>query len=183
MFNSNREGVDLIISEAKEIFLAENMVKPTEKDLPRVLNDRIVTAVMNVIADAGIIYLSTKEDVIDLWDSIRAEDESGLGGWLMQSAITWRIRSIPNGNSWNTWCTFLAEAYSQQRSGVDKSAAAVCVDDDTVDRLARLDEFKDILINNPWFTYLVTLQLSWHEIYADLVETGVLNGQVGEGES
>lgn len=185
MFQGNREGVDLIISEAKSIFTTENLIVDKDGEPPKTLNGRLVDAIVKVIADAGIVYLSTREDVIDLWEKIREEDESGLSGWLMQAAITWRIRSFPSGSSWETWCGFLSDAYGQQKSGSSSRSGYeenVCVDDDTVDRLASKDEFKNILISNPWFTYLVTLQLSWHEIYGDLISMG--HGQLNvEGDS
>lgn len=184
MIQGDHDSVQRIIDGARDVFVNEHLIEDVKGNLT-IPNTRLVTTIVNVISDAGIIYLSTSESIIDLWEQLRLEDKYGVADWLMQAAVTWRIRTTTSSNEYRLWCSHLAEAYGQQNpnknNGVSShSGKLVCVDDGTVDRMASYPEFKEILIQNPWFTYLVTLQLSWHNLFQELLSRSELNNLRGE---
>lgn len=177
MIRGSYDNIERIIDGALELFVHEHLLTDAKGEL-EVHNQSLVLTIINIISDAGIIHLSTRENVIDLWEKIRMEDKYGVADWLLQTAVTWRIRTTTTRQDYDDWCSHIAESYGQQnpsdkrRHDGNHDGTNVCVDDDTVDRMALETEFKQVLVQNPWFTYLVTLQLSWHRIFNDLTSSG-----------
>lgn len=161
---------------AKHLFLDSQLVQLTSEESNRRIpvSKDIVDFILSTITDGGIIFLSTWEDLTELWKKIRELDDEGMAPWLLQTSITFQVLSFPTYEDSDNWAEHLSKCYgcympqngSTPDGVLEKNLA---VDDDLAERLPKRSEFKDLLKANAWFMYLATLQLSSHEITSEVI--------------
>jgi hypothetical protein len=171
----NQQVIDHVRIIARDLFLDSQLMRAggDTGNRPIVIDEEVISTIFDIVGDGGLIYLSTWDDLTRIWTKIREQDDAGVATWL----------AFTSSEEYDKWCRHLSEAYgsfSPKSADVDKAAMEknLAIDDDMADRLPVATEFNGLLKANPWFTYLVTLQLSLHEIFA---ETLKLSRQNGEG--
>lgn len=181
----NHQVIDHVRVVARDLFLDSQLMRVAgdKTTRPIVIDEEVITSIFDIIGDGGLIYLSTWDDLANIWSKIRAQDDAGVATWLIQTSITFRALAFSSDTEYDNWCRHLATAYgsfSPKSFDVDKNTIEknLAIDDDLADRLPVTSEFLSLLKANPWFSYLVTLQLSLHEIFS---ETLKLRRQQGEG--
>lgn len=179
------QDIERVRKIACDLFLDSQLMRASGdvSARPIVIDEDVISTVFDIVGDGGLIYLSTWDDLARIWAKIREQDDSGVATWLIQTSITFRTLAFSSAEEYDQWCRHLAIAYgsfSPKSSEIDKSNMEknLAIDDDLADRLPVANEFLSLLRANPWFTYLVTLQLSLHRIYA---ETLRLSRQQSEG--
>ena len=172
----NHQQIAHVKETAKSLFLDTQLVQLKSDDAERrfAVSESIVNFVLEVITDGGVVFLSTWEDLTSLWRKVRTMDEEGLAPWLLQTSITFQSLSFPTHNDHDDWVEHLARCYgcyTTPMGNMDKSTLEknLAVDDDLSDRLPSKEEFRGLLQANAWFMFLVTLQLSTHDIMAELI--------------
>jgi hypothetical protein len=173
------ESILHIKNTAKTLFVDTQLTRgKTKEGLDIIINtnSELCRTVLGIIGDGGLIYLSTRETLDVLWDTLRDDVSSGISEWLIQSASTFRILAFINSKSYSNWIDHLALAYGAHAEGSACSTDlkkdvenSIAIDEDLGERLPKTDEWRVLLIANPWLVYLISLQLSYHEIYSDLV--------------
>jgi hypothetical protein len=135
-----------------------------------VQNEQLVEKIMSTLGDSGLLYIATWENMTELWADIRALDDYGLAQWLLQSASTFRVLGFESQDEYVKWIEQLSIGYCGhvESSGADVERS-LALDDEYADRLPRMEEYRNLLRCNPWFVYLLSLQLSYHEIYRELI--------------
>lgn len=143
-------------------------------------NEHLVQKVMDTIGDSGLLYITTWENMSGLWLTFRDLDDYGVAQWLLQTATTFRILGFEDSTVYNQWIDQLTQGYCSHvepdgASQVSEKDAekALAIDDEYSERLPVKAEYKTLLHTNPWFVYLATLQLSYHEIYRDLLASSL----------
>lgn len=180
-----QQVIDHVRIVARDLFLDSQLMRTGGEATARpiVVDEEVIATIFDIVGDGGLIYLSTWDDLTRIWSKIREQDDAGVATWLIQTSITFRAVAFTSSEEYDNWCRHMAQAYgsfSPRSSDVDKSIIEknLAIDDDMADRLPVASEFNQLLKANPWFTYLVTLQLSLHEIFA---ETLRLSRQQREG--
>ena len=136
------------------------------------------TQIIDIIGDSGLMFISTWEELAEQWLRLRNEESDyGTGEHLLQMATTFRALAFGDEIEYQHWINHLAEAYgAQSPSGRLRAEFSngvknvIAVDDELIERLPTVTTHQDLLTANPWFTYLVTLQLSYHEIWSKLID-------------
>ena len=180
-----QQVIDHVRIIARDLFLDSQLMRAAgdTSARPIVVDEQVISTIFDIIGDGGLIYLSTWDDLVRIWSKIRDQDDAGVATWSIQTSISFRAVAFTSSDEYDKWCRHLSEAYgsfSPKSFDVDKSVVEknLAIDDDLADRLPVASEFNGLLKSNPWFTYLVTLQLSLHEIFA---ETLRLSRQQREG--
>lgn len=131
--------------------------------------------IINIVSDNGLIYVSTQEDLRDIWIGLRSEDEhntkSSTVDWLIQTATTFISTVFEDKESYIAWVDNLVFAYTSHQgiSFVEDTRKAnqnsiTAIDDIVIDKLPRIKavsvegEYRTLLLDNAWFVYLLTLQ-------------------------
>lgn len=175
----NIPQINHIKTTAKELFVQSYLtpIHLRSSSEMMVTNPELVEAIMSVVGDAGMIYLSVWENVSGLWAKFREQDDAGVCQWLLQAATTFRILAFTNGNEYQNWVEHLVSSYcshavasgSVGQSSQKELEEAVAIDDEYADRIPRATEYRALMYANPWFVYLASLQLSYHEIYSEIL--------------
>jgi hypothetical protein len=168
--------IEHVKETAKSLFLDSQLVQLTSEEATRrfPVSKEIVDFTISIIADGGVIFLSTWDDLTSLWRKVRERDEEGMAPWLLQTSITFQALAFPTHNDHDDWVEHLARCYGCYMTPMGHHDAAsleknLAIDDDLSDRLPKKSEFRDLLKSNAWFLYLVTLQLSTHEIMSEIM--------------
>lgn len=181
---------------AKELFTSSCLTpninaRPGEPHII-VTDYEMVQEIMTIIGDSGLIYLTTWDNLSELWRSFREKDDLGIAQWLLQTASTFRILGFSGESEYVEWVEHLNNAYcahasmdihgegsgGSSRPKAKDLEANLALDDEYVDRLPRRTDYRALLYANPWFVYLISLQLSYHEIYADIVASQFSEDQI-----
>lgn len=176
---------EYIRREAFHIFTGSLMptIDGLETQRSLITNKAAVDFILNVILDSGTLFLSTTESLESLWVSIADVDEdsdAGIGAWLLQAGIDFRIRAFDSDQEYGNWCGVLAKSY-----GLHSTPSAhkkhVIIPDSYLERLATYEHFNALLVSNTWFAFLITLQLSASDVVAYLIQHNkhLLSGAMG----
>lgn len=172
----NHPQIAHVKETAKSLFLDSQLVQLTSEDAKRrfPVSKEIVDFTLSSVSDGGMIFLSTWDDLTGLWQKIREMDEVGMAPWLLQTSITFQAIAFANATEHDDWVEHLSRCYScyMTPSGTGDASTLeknLAIDDDLSDRLPKKQEFQALLKANAWFMYLVTLQLSTHEIMAEIM--------------
>lgn len=152
--------------------------------------------ILEIVSDSGLILLSTVDDLREVWARLRQLIDAPTNGtpeeekpgnmdaalWLIQTASTWRALAFSDHESYCTWLKHLANCYGGHVAVTDPDypykpdfdlkdslTAYSAVDDDLLDRLPTAIQQRALLYANPWFAYLTTLQLSYHELFCEVL--------------
>jgi len=186
MAELNLDQIDRIQARALDIFYYEQLrpVYQGEKLIRfNVDNEKLVLRIVDIISDAGLTYLSTFEDLANLWANLRAEDETGVADWLIQASINWQLQSFSSHEQYAIWCERLAVSYSSHspdsfdRKNAAKIQAYIATDDEKQSRLPKFDEQQSLFYANPWLTYLATLEMSMPRIINDIYHQFTYQGE------
>lgn len=180
----NYQVIDHVRIIARDLFLDSQLMRVAGEaaSRPIVIDEEIITTIFDIIGDGGLIYLSTWDDLARIWSKIREKDEAGVGTWLIQTSISFRALAFSDDKEYENWVRHLSSAYGSfspksfdvNKSEIEKNLA---IDDDMADRLPVASEFASLMRANPWFTYLVTLQLSLHEVYSETLRLSKRGGE------
>lgn len=149
----------------------------------RMPNPDVAEFVLSTLSDGGLMFLATWDNLTQVWARIREEDEFGVAEWLLQTSTSFIAMGFESQEEYRAWLDHLASAYgshigvfdagSNGSHGLDPKSVekALALDDDYAERLPNKKEHLALLAANPWFAYLVTLQLSFHELFSLLYES------------
>lgn len=163
---------------AKNLFLDTQLIKiPVDRGYSFIIqNEELVQKVMSIVGDSGLLYMTTWENLAELWASFREMDDYGVAQWILQTSTSFRILGFDNPEAYSWWVDQLTHGYcshveptSYDQISSKDAEKSLALDDEYSDRLPRSVEYKNLLHANPWFVYLVTLQLSYHELYKEIV--------------
>lgn len=131
----------------------------------------LVNFINKVVLDNGTIYLTTLQDIEELWATLITEYESvDLKSKLLSLSNNWRVLAFSRDQDYYDWCDRLTSVYA---SYMTKSSEGykhsfeedkTVVDDFTLERLPQVNEFGHILRQTTWFTFLLTLAQIEHYI-------------------
>lgn len=166
---------DMVIDEATSIFI-NGLLTPvsTSEGVRYHMTDRItIDTILDVITDNGMIYVTTREAMEDLWVRfIDADDKRVVLDWVTQNTINWEIRAFSGPEEYDSWVQHLVNAYSRFHPGSEifgKGGGAdenqICADVEHIDRLPIDKEYKVLLKSNPWMVYLLTLQMGIDRVH------------------
>lgn len=132
-------------------------------------------AILDVISDGGVLLYPTEESIMDQWEAWRTiRPDNGLCTYLLQASHDWVIRAFDDVDQYRLWCEHLAQGLCVIGDGYHaqiknkNNHIPVLVDDEYADRLPRSNSYEDILTYNPWWCFLLTLQLSYPRLH-DLI--------------
>lgn len=168
------------IKETARDFFVQSYLTPIQTQHSQeffVSNPELVEEIMSVIGDSGLIYLSVWENLTEVWAKFRRKDDAGVCQWLLQAATSFRIMAFTSAKDYQDWVEHLVTSYcfhAGTSADIGQTTqkdleAALAIDDEYADRIPRVQDYRALLYANPWFVYLATLQLSYHEIYSNLV--------------
>lgn len=137
--------------------------------------------IVDVISDNGLIYISTKEDLMDIWVELRSIDEQTPGNslidWLIQTTTTFIAMVFESRHEYDAWIEELSSAYASHIGSGDMHGLSV-IDPAVAEKLPNTHADKDTssyldLINaNPWYVYLLTLQMGLPYLIKELSGSG-----------
>lgn len=173
---------DMIIDEATNIFI-NGLLTPTRttEGLRYHISDRItIDVIMDVITDNGMVYVTTREAMEDLWTRfIDADDQRVVLDWLTQSTINWEIKAFSGLSDYSDWVQHLVNAYSRFHPESDVFSKdgggkrdSICADVEHIDRLPIDREYLILLKSNPWMVYLLTLQMGIDRVHKLIIGGG-----------
>lgn len=169
MVSINKETRDTIISEAMTLMI-DGLLTPTQSEdglRYHITDDITLNAIVDVISDNGMTYITTASEIKKLWDSLlEADPDNQVVDWLTQTTIAWEIISFGSGVEYDNWIEHLIRAYGRFhpssdtfKSGNKATSKDICANKEHVDRLPIDSEYRQYLHANPWMVYLLTLQL------------------------
>ena len=186
------ERIDEIRRSAMELFTqTQLMTMPVERGYSlRMPNPMVAEFVLTTLSDGGPIFLATWENLTGVWENVRELDDVGLAEWLLQTSTTFIAKSFGSRQEYGEWLNHLAGAYGSHNASLQLNTntgvldiktldKALAVDDEYAERLPSKEEHLALLAANPWFAYLLTLQLSYHELFAIIYESE-LRGEMAE---
>lgn len=169
-----------IKATARTLFTDTQLVSiPTDHGYTLVIqNDQLVEKILGTIGDSGLLYITTWENMAELWASIRELDDYGVAQWLLQTATTFRILAFEQSSVYTWWVDQLTAGYCSHvepaqgaNIGAKDVEKSLAIDDEYIDRLPRSIEYRNLLYTNPWFVYLASLQLSYHDLYREILSS------------
>lgn len=175
--------IERIRNSAYEIFYYEQLTPSQNSQLERerhyLHNPDLVSVILDMIADQGLLHVTTYRDLIDRWrDMVTNHENSKVADWLLQASISWQLIAFVDQDDYESWLTRLAESYSSPiGEGIRKSdkghrdsiEANIAIDDERSGKMAKFKEYRQLLESNPWLAYLATLQLSLPRIWSDFL--------------
>lgn len=180
---------EYIRNEAFTIFTESLMprIDGLETQRSLVTNKLAVDFVLDVILDSGTLFLSTPETLESLWvriADIDDESDAGIGAWLLQAAIDFRIRAFDTDVEFSSWCSLLAKSYAAHNVN-SAQKKFVIIPDAYLERMAGYETFNVLLASNIWFVFLITLQLSAGDVVGYLIQNNkhLLPGAMGSIKS
>lgn len=176
---------DIIISEARALFESTMLYRHRTDRAVRIrfVDRKLGEKILSVVGDAGLLYISTLDDLQRLWLTFLEFDtqhETDLCSWLLQTSATWMIRAFQSEEGYLEWLTLVVRAYTVPKSLDRKAVEYISIHGELLDRLHEPNEMKLMCAANPWLVYLLTLQLSNHQLIAEIIETNGLAGVDGE---
>lgn len=182
MVSINKETRDMIIREAMSLMVDGLLTPiPTDEGVRYHINDATtVNTIIDAIADNGMTYVTSKEEISRLWDNlVKADEENQVIDWLTQNSISWEIIAFSSSIEYNNWVDHLVRAYSRFHPSSEMFGAGgkgqeglICAHTEHVDRLPIDTEYTRLLHSNPWMVFLLTLQLDISRVHKLLLGGG-----------
>lgn len=179
------DRINYIEEKAKDLFDKQFIVRRIDREGSVVMYspDPVrLNQIISLISDSGLLYLGLWEHLADLWARIRQMDDdggdTGITNWILQNTISFRASAFDSQTEYERYVDHLAKSYgifdkrvliSQDTFGSDHAFDTnVAVDDIMHPRLPEYTEIKRLMMANPWFVFLCTLHLRYHEIANEL---------------
>jgi hypothetical protein len=140
------------------------------------VDKEVLTSLSEIITDSGLVYVTTIEEVKELWD--RIVEENTIVDWLNHAVSRWFLISFERRTAdYDAWISTLIHAACIHTNYAIKNATMCARSTDDLGNLFVQSELKDILEANPWFVFLLTLSFAETDIinigfkYAMALET------------
>lgn len=140
------------------------------------VDKEILTSVSEIVTDSGLVYITTIEEVKELWETIVAEDV--IVDWLNHAVSRWYLISFERRSAdYEAWINTVLNATCIHTISAMKNSTVSARSADDLGNLFVQGELKEILDANPWFLFLLTLSFAETDIinigfkYAMALET------------
>lgn len=192
------ERIDRIRQCAFDIFYYEQLTPSQNTNLERerqyIHNPDLISAVLNMISDQGLLFMTTHQDLIERWQELVTRyEQCRVADWLLQASISWQLTAFDTQSDYDQWISRLAESYAspigenftEQNNSRQKEPieASIAIDDERAERMAQIKEYRLLLQANPWLAYLATLQLSMPKIWTLLFNSDSYQSQYANIQS
>ena len=153
-----------IIKKAKKIFLDATFIDLENREYSVVMHqDRFLT-IFNLISDNGCIHISTEEDLADRMGELVTSDTTDVLDWLLLATTTFIFTAFNSTAEYEHWVDELATSYSVHTSNAHVDLNLL--PNEHYEQLPVKSEYLSLLEDNPWFVFILTLQISYTDILA-----------------
>ena len=162
---------EIIVKKARDIYLNSTFLSIPGREFDVVMHHDRFLAIFHLISDNGCLHISTEEDMRDRVNELAtavAKDSNiavDVLDWLLLASTTFMFTAFETKSDYKEWVSELAESYSIHTE-FNQGPEHNLLPEDYFEQMPVIEEYDELLQANPWFVFILTLQLS----YSDIIE-------------